>query len=92
MNIRTFQSTFSRKQTHLLLSKFLKDNDKMREDCDLDFMTWNELKFYSKVIPCLREFLCEKSCDISTDWSPRFYYGFYGFDEGVKSLLFFIIK
>lgn len=45
-------------------------------------MTFNELSFYKDIMPFYKELLNDAECGIESDWVPKFYYGFYGFDEG----------
>lgn len=64
----------------------MKDLPNFREECNLDEMTWNELQFYSEILPILKKFVTKTNLNIS-NWTPKFYFGFYGFNEG-SCLLF----
>lgn len=43
-------------------------------------MTFNELAFYKDIMPVYKNML--NDVGIKSDWTPKFYYGFYGFDKG----------
>lgn len=62
--------------------KLLKRLAKFSEDANLDEMTFNELVFYSKILPCYSEIVEKAGVDFKADWTPKFYYGFYGLTNG----------
>lgn len=60
----------------------MKDEENFREDASLEDMTINEFEFYSNIIPSYCEYL-KDSGGVGANLTPKFYYGFYGFDEGL---------
>lgn len=65
-----------------MIAKLLKHIDNFREDTKLDEMTFNELTFYKDILPAYKTILNNVGVEIGSDWTPKFYYGFYGFDKG----------
>lgn len=73
-----------RHQTLNLIVKLLKRIEKFSDDANLDEMTFNELVFYSKILPHYSDMLKSANVDFEAEWTPKFYYGFYGFTKGLK--------
>lgn len=51
-----------------------------REAAKLDEMTINELFFYQEIMPVFTKSV--EKAGMKADWTPRFYYGFYGISKG----------
>lgn len=66
-----------------MIAKLLKNEGNFRDEASLDEMTVNELEFYSNVIPSYGKFLKE-SGGLEPELTAKFYFGFYGLDEGLK--------
>lgn len=81
-NFNSYQILNS-KQSLNLIAKLLKNTEAFREEANLDEMTINELSFYSKILPYYGRFLKESRADFEEISAPKFYYGFYGYDEGL---------
>jgi hypothetical protein len=77
-----FIQIFNSKQKINLIAKLLKNVEDFREDANLDEMTINELAFYSEILPFYENFLKDVK-GFDTNWTPKFYYGFYGFEKGL---------
>lgn len=73
-----------RKQTLNLIVKLLKRLDKFSDDANLDEMTYNELVFYSQILPSYSTLLKNAGVDFEATWTPKFYYGFYGLTNGIS--------
>lgn len=71
-----------REQSLDLIAKLLRHIENFREDAKLDEMTFNELTFYKDIMPFYKGLLNDAESEIDSDWTPKFYYGFYGFDKG----------
>jgi hypothetical protein len=79
LNKRNLHSTTSLN----LIAKLMKHLDGFSEDCRLDEMTFNELKFYADVLPIYENVLKGSESSVH-DWTPKFYFGFYDFDKGLS--------
>lgn len=66
------------RQSLNLIAKMIKNFE--GTDIKADEMTFNELTFYSKILPNFTEI--SKQGGIEANWVPKLYYGFYGFDQG----------
>lgn len=47
---------------------------------DTEIMTFNELKFYTAILPNFSEYA--KSGGVDANWAPKFYYGIYEIEQG----------
>lgn len=77
----------SSQQTLNLIAKVLKNDESYREIGNQDAMTINELNFYTQILPFYKKMLINAGLNNETDWTPKFYYGFYGFEKGIFATL-----
>lgn len=81
----------SRSHNLNLIAKMMKElPGDFREDARLDEMTVNELVFYRDILPTYEKLLIASGGKVKAEWTPKFYYGIYGFNEGQNEI--FICK
>lgn len=66
-----------------LIAKQLKRLGQFSEECKLDEMTFNELVFYADILPVFKNLLNDSGSGIEPNFTPKFYYGFFGKNKGL---------
>lgn len=69
-----------------LIAKQLKRLEKFSDECKLDEMTFNELVFYADILPIYKNLLIGSGSGIEPNFTPKFYYGFFGKNKGLFKL------
>lgn len=67
-----------------LIAKQLKRLGSFSEECKLDEMTFNELVFYADILPIYKSLLNDSGSGIEPNFTPKFYYGFFGKNKGLS--------